>query len=477
MQGNLTLLTIGLLGLLLVSFVDSTGTLHAQQGGGQLAELRLHSKDGDSVLAQSINTNLKGDIVASGVGLRGIGEGDIVISGIPQDSNVVRALLYWATIGSHGIYSSPTLNGSSVNGELIGTGPDTCWGALNNFVYRADVTSVVDGNGVYSLTGLPAAGPTIDDSQGATLLVLYSNPMADQRTIVVNDGATVVDTINGPLEYMDTLTGFAASSPPNAQVTFLVGDGQIIWQSGTIDFNGAILGTDHFFGTDGDYWDTLTYDVSALSPVSPSTARIIGDEDCLLWAATILSVAGFPAITSPVDGRLRTTGVENPNCVNDPELWTFCQHQTGFHRPLGGVSGADDTYAWDINLIGNADAGRRVFPVAPGRIARYGGACLPCASAGALLVEHRTSLGEAWWSGYLHMVDIPSFSEGDEVTTATVLGRIGGTGATNDHLHLVVYQGENVAGGLESFNATFRERIFTDGFESGDVNFWSISFQ
>jgi WD40 repeat protein len=185
----------------------------------------------------------------------------------------------------------------------------------------------------------------------------------------------------------------------------------------------------------------------------------------------------FLFVESPVDGRLRVTGLENPYCDNVDEIWTFCQHQGAGHELGGGVADADDTLAWDINLIGDADANRRVFPLAPGRVVRYGEVCLPCLSEGALLIEHQDSTGMIWWSGYLHMTGIPAFLEGEEVSRSTVLGFIGDTHATNNHLHLTVYQGQNTPGGLVARNAVFGERVFTDGFESGDVSFWSGGLQ
>ena len=57
--------------------------------------------DGDEQLNQIRNYALKGgSYVVGGVGLRGVGQGNITLSRIPANANIVDALLYWATIGS-----------------------------------------------------------------------------------------------------------------------------------------------------------------------------------------------------------------------------------------------------------------------------------------------------------------------------------------------------------------------------------------
>lgn len=52
------------------------------------------------------------------------------------------------------------------------------------------------------------------------------------------------------------------------------------------------LSTNAAAASDGNFWDTLTYDVTAQSPTSPVTTGLVGAFDCLLWVATIFSVEG-----------------------------------------------------------------------------------------------------------------------------------------------------------------------------------------
>jgi len=202
--------------------------------------------------------------------------------------------------------------------------------------------------------------------------------------------------------------------------------------------------------------------------------RITTGENADTWQVTVTNPGAVPSskvfsvldprqvtldLQLPVEGAFRVTDESNSDCNNATGLWTACQHKTGFHRASGGISGSEETYAWDLNLPGDLDASKPVFAVAPGRIVKYAGQVAPGAVSGALLIEHETN-GLTWWSGYLHMSDI-SLAEGSDVTTSTQLGRISNLcdcGSVPNHLHVVIYYGSNTPGGLKSRDAIFRER-------------------
>jgi hypothetical protein len=264
----------------------------------------------DAVMLVPTSTTLNGDVVVSGIGLRGSGTGNITVSGIPSGATVHEARLYWGTIGSHDTFTSPSLNGQSVNGVLIGTLGDTNWGAAHNFVYRADVTSIVTGNGTYTLSGLPGSSPTSDDSQGASLIVIYEHSSSPLRTVIINDVAVVMNSCDA---HTDTITGFSTGDPlTEAQVTYIVGDGQTSWDDGDVTFNNSVIATNAFVGSDGDYWDTLTYDVTALSPPDPSTTTVdtLGAPnpcDYLVWVATVFVSSSDTSIPTPTPTPLPTS--------------------------------------------------------------------------------------------------------------------------------------------------------------------------
>ena len=260
--------------------------------------------DGNSILAPSAIFSISGDVTAAGVGLRGAGTGDITVSDIPTGATVSRAYLYWATLGSANTYTTPTLSGQPVNGGLIGTSGDTCWGVQHNFVYRADVTSIVAGNGTYTIAGLPSDLNFGNDSQGASLVVVYELSGAPFRTIVINDGAVSLNFSR--TSYTDTISGFDLDSPlTNAHVTYLIGDGQSQWEAGNVTFDGTPVAAGIFSGVDGNYWGTHTFDVTGLVSAPPATTSINNTDpnnpaspDCLLWAGTIFS-ATSPELPAP----------------------------------------------------------------------------------------------------------------------------------------------------------------------------------
>lgn len=242
---------------------------------------------------------LFGDVTAAGAGMRGVGEGSIDISSIPANARIQNAYLYWATIGNSSWYLSPTLQGQRINGELVGVSADTCWGALHNYVYRADVTALVQGNGSYLISGLPSNLAAGNDSQGASLVIVYHVPGL-YRTIVVHDGAVSLDLDHH--SYSNTFAGFTADQPEaQAYITYVIGDGQSRWTSGNVSFEGTSIANNVFNGVDGDAWGTLTFDVTGLVSEPRSTTTINNNvpdnpvsPDCLLWAATIFSVETEP---------------------------------------------------------------------------------------------------------------------------------------------------------------------------------------
>jgi hypothetical protein len=135
---------------------------------------------------------IRGGYVAAGVGMRDAGFGSVTISGIPAKSKVVRAFLYWDILNDslEPSLAQANFNGKPIVGDLVGEGGDPCWGSGGNFAYRADVTSLVKGNGTYNLTGFasfytdngfpwddsgPDWPPTDPMAEGATLVVIYSN--------------------------------------------------------------------------------------------------------------------------------------------------------------------------------------------------------------------------------------------------------------------------------------------------------------
>jgi len=157
-------------------------------------------------------------------------------------------------------------------------------------------------------------------------------------------------------------------------------------------------------------------------------------------------------VLSPVRGRFHIdTSGQNLFPRNE---WSFWQHKSGPHGVGGGIGRADDANAWDMNLAteGSADAdkGQPVFAVAKGTVALTYAGCAHAGggSLGAVLVDHG-----GWWTGYLHMDrDSIRVRPGQPVDDTTPLGIISNQGVPDgkNHLHFVVYTGNNLPGCLSN---------------------------
>lgn len=95
--------------------------------------LSLRLADATSPLQLFESYEIHGGYVAAGVGMRNRGFGTITISDIPQSSTVRATYLYWDILANSqdSSFSQGQLNGQDVEGELIGSHLDPCWGNTN----------------------------------------------------------------------------------------------------------------------------------------------------------------------------------------------------------------------------------------------------------------------------------------------------------------------------------------------------------
>jgi hypothetical protein len=242
-------------------------------------------------LKPALNVTLAGDYLAAGVGLTGKTQASISVSGIPAGAVVVQAVLYWGMLANGESPSLSRLNFNSrpITGTKVGSGADTCRGLANSFVYRADVTPFVTGNGTYALTGVAAGGTVL--GQGASLVVLYERLGDPNRTVTLHDGNIV---FSEPFSVSTTtIAGFLAASPVSAKTSFIVGDGQPDPESVTFRGSaGRVMFPGPFASSDGAFWDTDTFNVSSqVGAGSGVNSAELGIEfDCLMWVAQGFSV-------------------------------------------------------------------------------------------------------------------------------------------------------------------------------------------
>jgi hypothetical protein len=160
------------------------------------------------------------------------------ITGIPSCAIIDKAFL-WAEGSGTGAAQTVTIqppSGPTQNFPmtLIGSGPDKCWGYAGSHTYRADVTSVITGNGTYNISGLFTNPPNSgEDMDGATLMIIYKDPTATyQGTMVIDDGAIIV---NGGIANHNMNYAAVCGPTQNAQAFICVGDIQFTVTSLTMN--------------------------------------------------------------------------------------------------------------------------------------------------------------------------------------------------------------------------------------------------
>lgn len=125
-------------------------------------------------------------------GLRGIGTGTLTVSGV--SGPVTQSYLYWhgpTNSSDPNVNANVTVDGNSVTGTNIGFSQDNFWGHENSQAYRADTTSVINGNGSYALSNFnkPSAPSGEAEVNGAGALVFFDDgSSANNRDVVIYNG-------------------------------------------------------------------------------------------------------------------------------------------------------------------------------------------------------------------------------------------------------------------------------------------------
>jgi hypothetical protein len=239
------------------------------------------------------------DFVSAGVGgMRGVGSGTITVSGIPPEAVIKAAYLYW-----HGptnsidlnVNANVLVNGTAVSGTNIGFSSDNCWGYVNSQAYRADVTSLVTGNGSYALTGFGHSTETNGaNTNGASLIIFYDdgNPSNNRDVFILNGNDSNISNPYDADGWTATITNLNYSvGTANLQMhvsdgqTFpddaLVINGQTLVPAGLIFQGDSVPGPSPF--SNGNLWDIKTFDVTQFLSHGLNTLTLTTgvNSDCL----------------------------------------------------------------------------------------------------------------------------------------------------------------------------------------------------
>jgi len=193
----------------------------------------------------------RGGVVSQGVGLQAAiripTTNNISVSGIPSGATVGHA---WPSVveivDSTSTYDTAfTLAGNAVTGSLIGTGQDTCWSRAGDVTIRADVTSIVTGNGTCALAGVGLSGV---ERQGSRIVVVSTYPASiSPSQVVFRDGALSGKHTGQVIS--TTLSGFTIpTGVTSASFPIGMGDSRSYGNGAVTVDGGTVLATDSFTG-------------------------------------------------------------------------------------------------------------------------------------------------------------------------------------------------------------------------------------
>jgi len=293
--------------------VDGTTTTNAQTGSDVHAETNC---TGSECTTNTTNPNFisNTDVAEFGYGgMRGNGIGTITVAGV--SGAVTKALLFWngpTNSADPGANAEVTFAGAPITGTNIGFASSNCWPFDNSQSYRADVTSLVTGNGPYSLADFTKVDADIN---GVALIVFYNDVDSsnDRNFVMFNGNDSNVASTFDPANWDQTIVGVPYSGG-SASLDFVVSDGQtyddedVVVNGTTVAAGPAIFQGDSTpAGTggigNGSLWDVEPFNIPSgvLSPGSNNlhltSAEPAGGEDCL---SLVVAAANVPASSGPV---------------------------------------------------------------------------------------------------------------------------------------------------------------------------------
>ena len=259
-------------------------------------------------------TQFDTDFVAVGIGGMRNGSGNATLNLAGVSGSVSKAYLFWH--GPSNITQTPeTANanvsfaGTNISGTFLGISDNNCWGFANSVAYRADVTSLVTGNGNYALANFIKPNAQIN---GASLIVFFDDGnAANNRDVVMFNGND--SNIDNPFDtpgWNITLAGINYSNG-TASAQFHVADGQTFVDAAVIAngtttlapagavFNGVFAqnGGSGFPGN-GLLWDIRDFDITSLLNPGLNSVNITSgvNSDCL---SCLMIAIDLPAGAAP----------------------------------------------------------------------------------------------------------------------------------------------------------------------------------
>jgi hypothetical protein len=257
----------------------------------------------------NFETEFATDVRAFGVGfVRGTDAANITVANITGP--VSTAYLFWAgpanTTTDENINAAVTVNGTPVTGTSLGFTDNNCWGFQSSIAYRADVTSLVTGNGTVSLTDIRNADP-LAEINGFSLYVFFDDgDDTNNRDVVIFNGndsnqsnAFDADGWNATLPGINYSGGTASLMMTFADTQIFEDDDFLVNGQVVADPVAVLNGSTVEAGTGSPgLWDNQSYNIQPLLVPGDNTVTLSGGggADCV---SLIVAAVNLPAGAAP----------------------------------------------------------------------------------------------------------------------------------------------------------------------------------
>lgn len=295
------------------------------------------------------------------------------IAGIPPCATILRAYLYAEGSGNEAAQTATIVGPTGTQSfpmTLVGSTGDKCWGYQHSVTYRADVTSIVTGNFTYMVSGLlvdPNAAAHSNDMDGATLIVVYSDPTVTwQGTLQIDDGA--IERSGGSGSYTMNMTA-PCGNPTNAVAFMGIGDLQD-------DNSTPVLNGTNYGPYAHNWWNYFQINTTVTPTQNTSVFSNSSPGDCwniafvgLYYQTTTCVVCTPPALTLTTSSTASTCGLCNGTATvvatGSPYGYTYSWSPTGGNAATA-TGLCPGTYTVHVTTLCNTDSAVVTVPLGPG---------------------------------------------------------------------------------------------------------------
>lgn len=300
--------------------VDGQTTFNSQVGSDVNAQTTCSGTECTTTAPNETSVS-NTDVGAFGFGgMRGDGTGSITVTGVT--GTVTKALLFWngpTNSTDPTANAAVTFNDTPITGTNIGFASSNCWDITpgepypNSQSYRADVTSLVSGDGTYPLSNFRKSADV--EINGVALIVFYDDGNAgnDRNVVFWNGNDSNNASSYDPAGWDETLTGVPYPGAGSASLDFVVSDGQTYEDDALLLNGGTLVPAGHIFEGDstpagpfnfnGDLWDVKSFDMTSFLSAGANDLHLTSGtvNDCLSLVVLLANVptSAPPPIASP----------------------------------------------------------------------------------------------------------------------------------------------------------------------------------